>query len=571
MARVTFGGGGGAAVRSAPVKPIMGRRPPKEKVEKRWYEDPGMMLAWVKLAESLAAPKGLVARGVRAAQRWSLTSDAEERAEAAREAEEIGAAVESATAPEAYPLQGWGDNIKPPAVDEPFIGLASNENYTGLPRPQSSSPLAQRPASGSIPTGATGVINQVERSGASPDELKEQFGQAYVDVLLRRVESGKNLGSAEQDLQALGVSTGKEAAPATKTRERVSYRQSRDEAEETSAARAAEVSDYTARRGLSTVQGVYEDFAKYSQTKGGPLDSGDFADFWEQVRSVQELDPALVEGLSLDALNTKRALLSDSMAYFKFLNMGGDPAAARRATKKETKMDLTIAKMQRDAAEAKAKADKVLTRKGYKPAPGVPDDWFDWKDDLNAWANNKAYPDKYGDNTVKSYLKGAGGRQGSAANAVRLEVERRLKVAWGDKKGWRRKQKETLKGLTKAIESHLNVTNKKEIAENTLPKTKITSQERAYDSAKSAYSAASAKRDEVKRNLAAMPKGSLGKEKEKHGELTGSLAKLELEVAGKEAVMMSRAGDLKVVNPAYFGTSGDGVTTNVLPGHTVEQ
>jgi hypothetical protein len=92
MARVSFGSGKGGRPRPAPIKRAAGGRGYRPlRPQKKWYEDPGLLLGWIRLAETLAAPKGLVARGIRAAERYQKSGAIED----ARAAQEADAAIAS--------------------------------------------------------------------------------------------------------------------------------------------------------------------------------------------------------------------------------------------------------------------------------------------------------------------------------------------------------------------------------------------------------------------------------------------------------------------------------------------
>lgn len=508
MARVTFGGGA-APPRRAPVRLRGVRAAPMPKKEKRWYEDPNLMLGWVRLAEALAAPKGLIARGVRAAQRWSLASDAEERRSAAAEAEEMEAMLapfrQRAAAGDPAAMEALSPGIRevgtsptgaPTARQEAalraeyegipegtapaspmFVDLrdgATEEQRAGVPvlgrdiyqRPElpplradylthpsmplpdlRETELVQAPIDGlydvgemrpmtldmapapgpttartiESPTlpdlvtlrggpGAAGSqredrdqdiatqmygaggrvenlgpisrsggagINADERAGMRPEQLLEKYGADYENTLLRRAEAGER-GAEEIYVRIMGLEGGQapaQEAEAPAPEEPASgapgYRDSRRAAVDLEDQRTIDAEDYLADMAISTVQDVYKDYGIYAATKDGRLDAQDFADLWEHVKLMLERDPAYVDGMALDPVGTQRRLLSDTMAYFKFLNMGGDPDAVNRRKMQDKSLKLTVEAKERAAKKAADEASARSARSGYVPGTTV--------------------------------------------------------------------------------------------------------------------------------------------------------------------------------------------------------
>lgn len=521
MARVTFGAPAQRRQRTR-VRPVS-----QPRKEKRWYEDPNLMLGWVRLAEALAAPKGLIARGVRAAQRWSLANDAEERKAAAAEAEEMEsmlapfrqrAAAGDEEAMEALSpgilrggdprMRQQGDTLTglPTAKQEAALraeyegipeGTAPAASMLGVPpRPQDiyqrpelpplrtdyltppsmplpdlrstelvdapidglydvgerrpmtldvappmgpttaqwSPPLAlsrwaetpttartiesptlpplvrlrggpgapvetEAPSADSIYQEVTVRIDNVgpiSRSGGAginadempplslnPEQLLEKYGADYENTLLRRAEAG-NEGAEATYVRLMGLA-GPGGAPAQETEAPApeapepeapltgasNYRDSRRAAVDLEDQRTIDAEDYLADMAISTVQDVYKDFGIYGATKDGRLDAQDFADLWEHAKLMLERDPAYVDGMALDPVGTQRRLLSDTMAYFKFLNMGGDPDAASDKALRRENMQLTVDAKKRAAQKAKDEAAARAARSGYVPGTTV--------------------------------------------------------------------------------------------------------------------------------------------------------------------------------------------------------
>ena len=499
MARITFGAPKQRRQRTR-VQPG-----PQPRKEKRWYEDPNLMLGWVRLAEALAAPKGLIARGVRAAQRWSLANDAEERKAAAAEAEEMEAmlapfrqraAAGDEEAMEALSpgilrggdprMRQQGDTLTglPTARQEAALraeyegipeGTAPAASMLGVPplaediyqRPElpflrtdylappsmplpdlRSTELVEAPVDGlydvgerrpmtldvASPVGPTtaraferptlpdlmvlrgdpgaagsqredqdqdiatqmyGIggrtenigpisrsggagINADERAGMQPEQLLEKYGADYENTLLRRADAG-NRGAEATYVRLMGLAEpGRAPAQEAETPEpeapptsASSYRDSRRAAVDLEDQRTIDAEDYLADMAISTVQDVYKDFGIYGATKDGRLDAQDFADLWEHVKLVLERDPAYVEGMALDPVGTQRRLLSDTMAYFKFLNMGGDPDAASDKALRRENLQLTVDAKKRAAKKEEDDAAARAARSGYVPGTTV--------------------------------------------------------------------------------------------------------------------------------------------------------------------------------------------------------
>tara|TARA_R100001129_G_scaffold176307_1_gene150170 strand:- start:945 stop:2903 length:1959 start_codon:yes stop_codon:yes gene_type:complete len=484
----------------------------------------------VRLAEALAAPKGLIARGVRAAQRWQLASAAEDRKEEAlaakREAEEVDAMIQGGfpegsneamiareearireargeAAAQDFKASPYATRLGLPPLPPPEINVAvdplsgrilSPEELrlgeedslintwapsTGMiPWHQEEAPAAQAPLpkAGSLPKGSIGDIDDAERSGMSPPELLEQFGDVYANTLLTRLKYDRSRDKAMRHLQEAGIvlppqgQATKEASPETQERPSpfpevgdrqaaLGYRAARRAQEESQAAKAKEVEDYAADMSLSTIEEVYKDFSKFAGGKKGPLDAEDFADFYEQLKFITDRDPALVEGLSLDPVGTKRQILKDAMAYFKFLNMGGDPKAAERRANQDKNLRLRNEALEARAKKRAADAEKANRAPGPPVSRDLPAGAPDWRTDLQNWAKwrDDGHGDTYDLFDVPAYLVSTEGRSGDAINEARKNLISFLEGedGWGKPKGrWTTRQRKIFENEAKRLRSY---------------------------------------------------------------------------------------------------------------------
>ena len=424
MARVSFGGGKGRPM-PAPIRRSGGRAPRPLPPQKKWYEDPGLLLGWVRLAETLAAPKGLVARGIRAAERYQK-SGAIEDARAAQEADAVivslhersqAGDVEAQTALD--PMGEWaqqeqfrheypqGDVV---SAGEPLPGGAEPSVF--LPTSTVGAPAAAAPPAAAPREGGpsrvpfhTPSTTRTERSGTAgfgpidavnwyetgqpntdgtggnrpsdPTTIYENMGETYPAVLEARIRNQKTGGGAKAraiaaleeiaplrgdapPAQTPAAEPAPTPAPGAQPVAGEGFRPHTLARQERGRARAAEIKDFGEVAGIHTVADAMEKFSQYAEEKmeGGKLLSpSDFADLYAQAREAMENDPAFVDAIWDNPMKARREMRKELMAFFKFLGMGGDRAAAMRvARKKETKVDLQIAKMQAEAAERDKKA-----------------------------------------------------------------------------------------------------------------------------------------------------------------------------------------------------------------------
>tara|TARA_R110002020_G_scaffold226824_1_gene437281 strand:- start:4262 stop:5887 length:1626 start_codon:yes stop_codon:yes gene_type:complete len=540
-------------------------------------------LGWVRLAEALAAPKGLIARGVRAAQRWQLSSAAEDRKEEAlaakREAEEVTAlvqglardeeeAAEAATVGPDMATQmvqmGFADDDAPSwEFDQAAVG----------PQPAALTEQAPLPEPGRFSKGSLDPIWAAEKKGAAPKELLESFGGTYVNTLLARLKHDDARDKATRSLEEIGMlpsQAGGALATSQPEPEKApaGYRAARRAQDESQAARAKEVEDYAADMSLSTIEEVYNDFSKFASGHEGPMGPRDFADFYEQLKFITDRDPALVEGLALDPVGTKRQILRDAMSYFKFLNMGGDPKAAERRAEQDKNLKLRNKALEDAAKKRAAKANKALTRKGYSPTRGAPANFFDWKDDLNAWANKVRYPKDKDFADIPSYLNKVGDRPGSAINAVRHKMVRELKEEWGEKDKWSRSQNKVWKSLQKALEGHRTVIAQAPVKSPSPPKR--SAEERRYIAAKTKLAGEAAARKAEEDRYSKLTKKEKGNQEEAHLKTLSGLKRKE---ASAEAVLNQALLNLKESDPDYFGgmSGGEDPAVTVPPGFKQRQ
>ena len=539
MARVTFG----AQQRQPRQRTRL--QPQRQRQERRnWYEDPGQILGWVRLAEALAAPKGLIARGVRAAQRWQLASAAEDRKEEAlaakREAEEVDAMIhggfpegsnEAMIAREearireargeaaAQNFRDWNEPMRGPrtgpygrSVPLPDYALSQPEapvqgrlpagEISGeglIPRwTQGFGPMAQEQAPVAMGTTAFPEPEPVSRTdqaqmrpllrSMTPDmsdmggmeRAREHLGDyfpEYISILEKRLKREEETGDPMmipdwfREPQAQ-PSTRQEAGMAPEAgpqrspfpsfgREEAAarYRSARRSQDEAQAAKAKEIEDYAADMSLSTVNEVYEDFGKYAGAKGGRLDADDFADLWEQAKLMLERDPSYVDGLALDPVGTQRRLLSDTMAYFKFLNMGGDPAAAKRQQVKDETAEVNLRRAKRREAQEKAR-DERKSRTGVRIVRDIPVGAPNWEDDLVQWGiwRDAGFDQRPGMSNVPSYLSHKdGGKYAAAANRAKEHLKDWLESPQGWDKPesqWSTWQRDAFKDESKEINKY---------------------------------------------------------------------------------------------------------------------
>jgi hypothetical protein len=513
MARVTFGGPTQRRQRTR----ILPSRPSPQK-RRNWYEDPGQILGWVRLAEALAAPKGLIARGVRAAQRWQLEQDAEARKEAIEVDQQLNMLRQRASQGDAGamhaldPMGGFDQDPAPspeqraqlmadyqggmrpadplfrtatdPGVKpmRPLPPLRGAEGQV-LPRVAPTAPTAgaapplpslwdqvteRIDALGPISRSDFQGINADERAGMQPEELLEKYGKGYENTLLRRAEAGERGAEATyvrlMGLTEPGQAPAQEAAPAPTPApeaqaEQPRYRQFNMQQKEAAESKAKELDDYTAAMGLSTVNEVYEDFGKYAGAKGGRLDADDFADLWEQAKLMLERDPSYVDGLALDPVGTQRRLLRDTMAYFKFLNMGGDPAAAKRQRVKDERAEVELTRAKRKDAQERARAERK-SRTGVRIVRDIPVGAPNWEDDLVQWGiwRDAGFDQTPGRSNVPSYLSHKdGGKYAAAANRAKQHLKDWLESPQGWDKPesqWSTWQREAFKDESKEINKY---------------------------------------------------------------------------------------------------------------------
>jgi hypothetical protein len=230
---------------------------------------------------------------------------------------------------------------------------------------------------GPISTSGGAGINADEHAGMQPEQLLEKYGADYENTLLRRAEAGER-GAEEIYVRLMGLGGGQAPAqeaeapaPEAPASAASGYRDSRRAAVDLEDQRTIDAEDYLADMAISTVQDVYKDFGIYGATKDGRLDAQDFADLWEHARLMLERDPAYVDGMALDPVGTQRRLLSDTMAYFKFLNMGGDPDAASDKALRRKSLKLTVEAKEAAAKKREDEAAARSARSGYVPGTTV--------------------------------------------------------------------------------------------------------------------------------------------------------------------------------------------------------